>query len=76
MNVITLLDGDLMTKRAVIITVLALIVIIGIAIYAWSLYTQQVGKRVLRVGTSPDFPPFEYIDEKNRGSYWNRHRFN
>lgn len=64
MNVITLLDGDLMTKRVVIITVLVLIVIIGIAIYAWSLYPQQVGKRVLRVGTSPDFPPFEYIDEK------------
>jgi polar amino acid transport system substrate-binding protein len=53
-----------MKISTLIIIAVILIVVIGVAVFVVSPLIQQSGKKVLRVGTSPDFPPFEYIDEK------------
>jgi len=48
-----------------ILIVVAVIIIIAIIAGAWYyISTTGTPKKVLLVGTSPDFPPFEYIDEK------------
>lgn len=49
--------------RTIIIALLViLVVVVGLLVYY--LYVQPTTvKRVLRVGTSPDFPPFEFINE-------------
>jgi len=49
--------------RTIIIALLVIsVVVVGLLVYY--LYVQPTTvKRVLRVGTSPDFPPFEFINE-------------
>ncbi|MGB9826919.1 MAG: basic amino acid ABC transporter substrate-binding protein [Thermosphaera sp.] len=48
-------------KIKFVIPIIVVIIILAIGIYY--LYTPPSVKKVLRVGTSPDFPPFEYINE-------------
>jgi len=51
-------------------TLLLAIIVIIIIVVGVGLYLQLAGqakpaeKKILRVGTSPDFPPFEYVDEQ------------
>ncbi len=42
------------------------VIIIVLAVVGYFYYTKQLqppAKRILKVGTSPDFPPFEFINE-------------
>lgn len=50
------------TRTIIIALLVILVVVVGLLVYY--LYVQPTTvKRVLRVGTSPDFPPFEFINE-------------
>lgn len=51
------------TAHIAIILVAAIIVALA-TLYYYMAGQQKAVERVLRVGTSPDFPPFEYVDEK------------
>uniref|UniRef100_A0A7J2U6V2 Basic amino acid ABC transporter substrate-binding protein n=1 Tax=Ignisphaera aggregans TaxID=334771 RepID=A0A7J2U6V2_9CREN len=53
-----------MRITTLIVIAVILIAIIGVAIVIELAPMYQSSKKVLRVGTSPDFPPFEYIDNK------------
>ncbi|MEM1525987.1 MAG: basic amino acid ABC transporter substrate-binding protein [Ignisphaera sp.] len=46
----------------VVIAIIA-IVVIGGAVYLLLIWPSTQRAKVLKIGTSPDFPPFEYIDE-------------
>ncbi len=52
------------TKLVIVIAVIVIIAIVGGVAYYLSTQHQAAKKEYLVVGTSPDFPPFEYIDEK------------
>lgn len=49
-------------NKVVLIALVAIILVSSILVYSLYIYPQYLKpKKVLRVGTSPDFPPFEYI---------------
>ncbi|MEM1608766.1 MAG: transporter substrate-binding domain-containing protein, partial [Ignisphaera sp.] len=45
--------------------IVAVIVIAAITFAVYYLSFSKPAEKVLRVGTSPDFPPFEFINESN-----------
>lgn len=47
----------------IVLAILVVIILAAVAlVYSFYIYPQYISpKRILRVGTSPDFPPFEYI---------------
>lgn len=51
-------------KTRLLVLALAVVVVAAIVVGVWLYLSKPPAKKVLRVGTSPDFPPFEYIDEK------------
>ncbi|RLG89501.1 MAG: basic amino acid ABC transporter substrate-binding protein [Thermoprotei archaeon] len=50
--------------KGVVLALIAVIIVAAIGIGVWYYVSTPPPKKLLKVGTSPDFPPFEYIDEK------------
>ncbi len=51
-------------SKILVVAAIAVIVAAGIGVAYVGGFAGGGGKKVLKVGTSPDFPPFEYIDDK------------
>jgi len=47
----------------VVIGIIVAVIVIGVAIGAYYMFSSS-GSKVLKVGTSPDFPPFEYVSNE------------
>lgn len=49
-------------KSLVLLTIIIIVICIAVGFYIYHFYMAKPKVKILRIGTSPDFPPFEYID--------------
>jgi len=55
----------LLNKNLLLAIIVIIIVVVGVGLYLQLAgQAKPAEKKILRVGTSPDFPPFEYVDEQ------------